>query len=723
MKKEILEKIDLLVEMSGSTSSYENLQEEYLNLTQEIDQKKNQLKTLKRNIGSSKYVKANERIIDENIKIGLENRLSSQREIEEELLSSIDLESSKEEKIHNKIVSFENDLSQLNRYIDSLNLKLKTSSKNEGSYQKYQELLDEAFQEKSQTEQLLKDMEKMYSEITRSLANLGQQRAQLENSIFLDQEKLKELEVKLSNPSSYVDKKAQRKDESLVDSYSKELEELEQRKLEILTDPSYIGHEAQELYLDEDITSSLEKVKELVTIVESKPYMDVPSSQLASLLEDAEQKRDAFASEIENKKYDGSDLAILQTRISYLEEEVVKCEKEKQRIASYVSQIDTKEVVELVAHVAEAKRVRDLLRNDLEDYNRVLEENKDVKSPRKKASLQAALKKKQEELVMVEKVLEQFEKDLENKIIESKELEENDEISRRIDSLNEEISLLKKEMALNSRGKDILAVEKDKETLKNYTDIVSDIEHRKHYKESPSEVYNEIEAIIGGKEVEKETKEETEYPIDLDAYKIDFVPEEENIKEENEEKMGENTEVTSLDDIFSLVEETPEVDVSDPKEETEVQEENSSLDVPVVEEIPFEQNSLNHDVHEEPPSLDTMFQNSTLESQEVGPSFSESDFDVQEPVSVEEIVPALDNLPEIPDFPPRVPAFDEEPHLNNSNSHKVVQIEDLDESPSVSDEVENEELPSEEVMINDFEDTDYISFNDLLEGDTHENEN
>ena len=67
MKKEILEKIDLLVEMSGSTNSYENLQEEYTTLLQEIEHKKSQLKVLKRTVSSSKYIKSNERITDENI--------------------------------------------------------------------------------------------------------------------------------------------------------------------------------------------------------------------------------------------------------------------------------------------------------------------------------------------------------------------------------------------------------------------------------------------------------------------------------------------------------------------------------------------------------------------------------------------------------------------------------------------------------------------------------
>ncbi len=722
MKKEILEKIDLLVEMSGSTNSYENLHEEFLTLTQEIDNKKNQLKNLKRNIGSSKYMKANEKVIDENIKIGMENRLDDLKESLEELLASIEKESLKEDNVHGKVVSLENDLNQLAKYIDSLNLKIKTSNAREHSYQNYQQLLDNAYQEKERVEKELKKAESDYAEITKTLSSLGTKRAEIENSISNDEAKLKEIEGKLSNPSTYIDKRAQKKDEDLVDSYTLELEELEKRKLEILTDPAYIGHEAQELYLDEDVTSALEKIKELVTIVEARPYMDVSSTMLDSLLAETEQKRDEFASEIENKKYDGSDLAILQTRISYLESEVTKCENEKKRIEEYVLEIDSKDVVELVSCVAEAKEARDLLKKDIEDYNKVLEDNKDMKSPKKRASLQAALKKKQEELAMVEKVLESFEKDLETKIIESKELEEKDDFSKRIASLEEEISTIKKEIALNSRGKDILAVEKDKEVLKNYNDMVNDILHRQKYKNTPSQVYHEIESILGGEAEVKEEKTLVEEPFDMSAYKIDFIPEVEEpkdleVNEDHEDTTPEVVEqkdseensvleeepkdsiieedkadVTSLDDIFSLVEE-PKVEEKTQEQEVLTPEIDNNI-------TPLEENNGNEIVLGK---IDAPV-----------PTLEEND----------EIIPAMDFFEDVKEFPPRVSTLEEETPVVNDNRHKVVGVEDL--NIVNSEEKENdkvEELASDDVMINDFEDTDYISFNDLLEGDSHGSEN
>ena len=713
MKKEILEKIDLLVEMSGSTNSYENLQEEYTTLLQEIEHKKSQLKVLKRTVSSSKYIKSNERIIDENIKIGLENRCDDLNQSLDDLLDVISQESLKEENIHDKIASLEGDLTQLKRYIDSLNLKIKASKDKDSTYQNYESLLDSAYQEKEELEKELKGLESSYAKITLNLANLGTEKAELELKISQDKDKLNEINASLQNPNSYVDTKALKRDEELIDAFTQDLEDLEKKKLEVLCDAVYIGHEAQELYLDNDIANALSKIKELVTIVESRPYMNVKENELDEILAQAEQKRDEFASEIENKKYDGSDLSILQKRISYLEEEIKNCEEEKKRVLEVVSKMDTKEVPNLVSLVSDSKKQRDLLKDEIDNYKVVLEENKDLKSPKKRASLQAALKKKQEELVLVEKVLNDFENNLENKIIESKELLENNDLANKIASYEEEIASIKKEIALNSRSKDILALEKDKEELKKYNDAVSDILHRKKYLLTPNKIYEEIEECIENPSKVENTqkKEET---VDLSAYKIDFVPEveEKSKKEDKDLEEVENHEtLSSLDDIF-----VPDVEpVSKSIEEPLAQEESKE------ESVSFSK--------VEEPSLDNLPSQEGIEKVEESsldnlPSIEGIEFDApskeEEPrEALDDIFPAVDILDEVPDYPPRVSATLSE-NVNSSNRYKVVEVEDLNiENEKKEEKVE--ELESPDFMINDFEDTDYISFNDLLEGDNHGN--
>ena len=58
---------------------------------------------------------------------------------------------------------------------------------------------------------------------------------------------------------------------------------------------------------------------------------------------------------------------------------------------------------------------------------------------------------------------------------------------------------------------------------------------------------------------------------------------------------------------------------------------------------------------------------------------------------------------------------------SNPLRHKVVHVEDLSLTESKEEEKPNVDIQEDDVMVNDFEDTDYISFNDLLDGGFHEN--
>jgi len=656
MKKEIIEKINLLVEMSGTTNTYETLNEELTSLSYDIETQKKKVRDLKISMVDQKYVKANERIIDENIKIGIENRLHNLEISLTSVKNKIDKVSLEEQESHEAIVVLEHELRQLEHFLESLDLKIKAvGTKDQQIYTFYQGLIDTSTDEVSSMSELLNDKRKAYQQIVTQLETLGNDRALLEEKIKKENEQLEVINASLANPGSYVDREARCKDEELIDRYTEELEELEKKRLEILTDAAYIGHEATELYLDDDRTSALAKIKELVTIVETKPYMTVLTSDLDELLESATLKRDEFGNTIDNKKYTGNDLSIINLRIQYLEKIKVTKEKEKLLLEDEIHNLDENVVKDLATYIEDVKRTRDSLQADIMDYKKVLETNNDFKTPKKKASLRSALKKKQEELKNVESVLLSFENDLELTVIRSRNLETEDllQYEEEIQQITEEIGKMQKLMAYNTSAKDILAMEKDKDTLKSLNDDVQNILHRKKYSYTPSEIYDELELTLGTMKDEQgeENKVETDDFVDLSEYRIDH---DENVSE----------------DVLVQNEEN-DLTISDEKEE----------ELPSIELNPIE---------EETPVVD-------LEPEEG---------------EVKEV------------FPPRKTVYLEEPEAFELERYKVVKIEPLDETKEVKEEpVKIEALPEEDFMINDFNDTDYISFNDLLEGGSNESEN
>ena len=539
MKNKIIDKIDLLVEMSGTTNNYESLNEELLSLDKEIDDLKKKIRNLKKSMNEEKYFRANEKIIDENIKIGLENRLNRFDNALNDIIDEIETYSGKEEELHNNIESIEDEIKMSKSYLESLNSKIKSASTNEEeTYNFYEKLIEEAEDDIDKLEKSLKKDNTNYEKITKKLSVLGEKRNELENKISKDKDKLEEICETLGSKEAYIDEKLREDDENTLKNKNNELELLEKRKLEIVTDPAYIANEVKELYLDDDITSALDKLKEIVTIVGDKPFMNVSYKDLDDLLTKATTARDEFATSIENRSYNGDDENIFESRIKYLEKERKSNEKKIQSLQEEILKIDTSKVEELSNIIKDIKSKRDTLKSDIEEYERVLEENDYLKSPRKKATLSSALKKKKEEYKNIEGILYSFENDLESLVIESRNKETVDlkKLKDRSEYLNKEISDINKKIAMKSNVTDILKTEKDKEELKRLNDDVQNILNRKKYKETPEQIYNEVESLFGmNVDVIEDTVDDNREYVNLDDYVIKDEVSNNIMKEEPEE--------------------------------------------------------------------------------------------------------------------------------------------------------------------------------------------
>ncbi len=662
MQKEIIEKINFLVEMSDTNNHYEPLKEELNVLESEITSQKNEISRLQKSMERNKYLNSSDRIIDENIKIGLENKLDGYEKSLNEILSEIEKVSQEEEEYHQMILELENEIETSKRFLDSLELKIKTiGSKDKSVYTFYEGLIDSTTKEIKANETRLHVKRKAYEQIANRLQSYGESRFDLEEKMQKDSLKLEETKAFLEAPDTYVDVAAKKRDEQTLEEFEENLEKLEKRRLEIITDPAYIGHDAIDLLISDDRTSALAKVKELVTIVNAKPYMDFRYEELDEILEDAKERRDEFSNTIDTKKYDGSDATFLESRMQYLERQIEAKEKEKEELNNKIRKMDIDEVQELMQLITNAKEMKEKLKVEIDEYKKVMDENNDYKSPKKKASLNAAFHHKCEELEQVEEVIASYEKDLEKTVEISKELEEKalSFLTDELKAMKDEISHIKKKKMYETSTTDILAVEKDKSELKKLSDEVLKIEHRKKYQTTPNEIYDEIEITLSSLDGKEEEIKKEEEPVNLKDYRIDLEDAQENQEEEKKEDF-------SIEPIFE-----------DDKlmEEKEVLKEENTTE-PILEEEKEE-------IPKEEPS---------------------------ETEHSEEII-----------YPPRNQA-------ENTHLYKVIKVEPLEEESEETKE-ENEpkvDIPEpvsvdddplkEDYIMNDFDDTDYISFNDLLEG-------
>jgi len=650
MQKDVIQKIDLLVEMSDTNNHYDTLQEELRILDLDIARLKDSISDLTKSMVDTKYMKASDRLIDENIKISLENKLQTYAFTMKEIQAKIKEVSLEEDNYHQTILDLENEIVTSKKFLESLELKLKTiGSKDKSVYSFYEDLIETTMKEIKANESRLDVKKKAMESVQKRMESYAEARVSLDEKIKKDSVQLDETKAVLLNPKSYIDETARTSDEENVKKLNASLENLLNRRDEILNDPAYLGHEAKELLMDDDRTSTLSKVQTLVSIVASKPYMDYKFDDLDVALEEATLKRDEYANILESKKYDRTDSVVLEQRTEFLQSRKAFKLKEKEELEQKIREMDTTLVRKIMNSIAETKVVRDVLKDDIEEYKRVMEENNEYKTPKKKASLSAAFHRKCEELEMVYNIISSYERDLENVVTTSKVLEEHDLslIASELKEIESEIQRIEKNKMLNNLPKDILAVEKDKSELKKLSDEVELIKERKKYKKSPKEVLDEIEMALGSMDYEEE-------------------------KITNSEEMPSNIFRIDNEDVVEELVATPDV-----KEAAGIEEKKELEEVATQEK---KEEILEEDI------LDPI---------------------VPEPTTIEPIMDLNSLIPEIEeetvkDLPPRKSSVP-------TNRFQVLSVESLDG--------EEESNSEEDYMVNDFQDTDYISFNDLLEGE------
>jgi len=224
------------------------------------------------------------------------------------------------------------------------------------------------------------------------------------------------------------------------------------------------------------------------------------TAMLSAEEEAAIEARDEFASLIDSKNYLDGDSETIERRIDYLNLEIAALE-EKIRISNEeIKNIDSAEFLELTTRLAETEETANQLIKELAEYKIIIETEIEDKTPKRRAILAAAYDRKQKELENVQKIVDNYKEDQKILIHKAYVIE-----TERIKGFQEEIALHKNEitemnilLADVSKAKDVLAIENDKQKLKELDTVVKNIKHRQKYSQTPSEIFEEIAAYLGG---------------------------------------------------------------------------------------------------------------------------------------------------------------------------------------------------------------------------------
>lgn len=524
MQTEVFNNIDTLIEMSGLSSNAEEINTELITLKRQIKNKNNEIEDLKSIMTDTRYFNASNELVDKNIEISLKNKISRlnrklkniENELEEINISEI--------KLHTEIKELKNKLDDNKKYVTVLEEKATNSTSNDY----FKNLLK---QEKDNVEALTKTLDEKTEEHQKVLKELDLTNLaieELKNKVTNEESRLNDILDSLNNPNAYIDEDLKANDEEKLKSLENELESLEKRELELLTDANIIGLDAKELIARQDIENGLSKVKELVTIVKSKPYMDITSQGiLDEELEKKESLRIELSNLIDSKTYKSANIEAIKERITYITNDITKNNEEVAKIENEINKIDEFVNNEIGSKITSLEQEINKSNRSLKEYRAMLKNSNSLKT---RTNIENAISKKEKENDVLDKILLSYKENLLDKIKESNTLSEKIvEIKSKNNNYETELEELQKVNLVNFHTKDLIEEEKDKEELKKLNEEISLLKERRKYDKSPNEIYDQIEMLLATVKPISKPKEEISSKLDIDSL-FDSTPE---IKEEN----------------------------------------------------------------------------------------------------------------------------------------------------------------------------------------------
>lgn len=499
MQNDVLAKIDTLIQMSDCQSDINALRIQLSELEKTITKKENELKLIKNSINEDKYYDESAEIVDKNIEISLNKKIKNLKKSLIDIESQLSDELAKENELNLKLEQLKKEIEEKENFLDILDEKIEMLSNDEK--ENFENLKKETKEKLEKAKKQYNSKKKCYDKIQGKLEVLSFSKSEFERKIEDESSKLIDVKANLLNKRNYINNDLKAEDDQKISDLSKEISTLKKEKLELEDNPLVIAEKAREYLNDEDYTGTLKEIEKLKNIILKQAYMDVEglnaSENLNIELENAKAKRDEFASMINSKNYESVDTTLIKDRLSYIKEIKENCIKSIDEIKEKIKNIDNIELDDLCKRINYCENEAETLKKKIDEFKNGI--NDEELSLSRKVSLQTSLIKKEEELENIQKLMSSYRKDRNSLIITSFNLEKNEisKLEQRVEQINEEIKKLNKLVSSTNKSKDTIAIENDKNYLKELNENIKAIKKRQSFDKSPNEIYKEIELLLG----------------------------------------------------------------------------------------------------------------------------------------------------------------------------------------------------------------------------------
>ena len=552
MQNDVLAKIDTLIQMSDCQSDINTLQIQFSELEKTIAKKENELKLIKNSINEEKYYDESAEIVDKNIEISLNKKIKNLKKSLIDIESQLSDELIKENELNLELEQLKKEIKEKEDFLEILEEKIKMISSEKNN--DFENLRVETKEKLEKSKKQYNSKKKCYDKIQGKLEVLSFSKSEFKRKIEDESSKLIDVKANLLNKRNYINNDLKAEDDQKISDLSKEISTLKKEKLELEDNPLMIAEKAKEYLNDEDYTGTLKEIEKLKNIILKQPYMDVEglnaSENLNIELENAKAKRDEFASMINSKNYESVDTTLIKDRLSYIKEIKENCIKSIDKIKEKIQNIDNIELDDLCKRINYCENEAETLKKKIDEFKNGI--NDEELSPSKKVSLQTSLIKKEEELENIQKLMSSYRKDRNSLIVTSFNLEKTEisNLEQRVEQINKEIKKLNKLVNSTNKSKDTIAIENDKNYLKELNENIKAIKKRQSFDKSPNEIYKEIELLLGKNinSIDNEDKNIEENLNDNLNTEIDIV---DNFNDKIINEDSKTDEIITADDLIN----------------------------------------------------------------------------------------------------------------------------------------------------------------------------
>ena len=492
MKDKIFVLLDELVSMSGSSYTTESLNLELDEISKKIDKIKDRIAKKKNTVYDNKYLNVSEQMVDRNLQISLEQRINSLQNSIDDLEANIQTSLGKEQNNYNKISHLEKEITEGEKLISAFTIK-KQKSNNKEVKATYESLLED---QRTRLDEQQKEYDlaiKEKNEIAEELSYLSATNNEQIDNLKDTKDKLDKIRTKLSNEKNYYNYDEKQNDEEELSSLSKQIDKFESQRLDLLTNPANLASEAKKFIVQEDWNNAIGKMKELVTVLKTVPYInETDENILKKDYEDLKQQIDNKEKEIKNNTYATTENDVLESRIAYLTDVITNFVEKSDAIKGIVDDIDDKMILDLKNEIDNTEIEKKTVLDNLKELEDLVQIDDSV-------DLLASIASYKKELESIEKIIDSQTEELERLVDFSSKLENEcvDRIEDRISKNKKTIKELEREVSLKAKLKDEKAILKDNEELDKLKSDLKLIENSMKFNKTPDELYSEIDVLMG----------------------------------------------------------------------------------------------------------------------------------------------------------------------------------------------------------------------------------